>query len=62
MNARTEGATVSQHQLRGITVRVINSRPDIATRAVLERLDQALELIALYAPRRFRRMTQDLSG
>jgi len=62
MNARAEGATVSRHQLRGITVRVVNSRPDIATRAVLERLDQALELIALYAPRRFRRITQDLSG
>jgi len=62
MNARAEGATASRHQLRGVTVRVINSRRDIATSAVLERLDQALELIALYAPRRFRRMTQDLSG
>lgn len=62
MDARAEEVTTSRHQLRGIPVRVINSRPDIATRAVLDRLEQALDLIALYAPRRFRRVTKDVSG
>lgn len=57
-----EAVRTSTHQVRGISVRVINSRPDIETGAVLDRLSHALDLIALYAPRRFRRMTQDLSG
>ena len=43
-------------------VRVINTRPDIDTAQVLERLSRALDLIATHVPRRFRRMRQDLAG
>jgi hypothetical protein len=43
-------------------VAVTNTRDDIATTQVLQRLADALDLIATYAPRRFRRMHQDLAG
>ena len=43
-------------------VRVINTRPDIDTAQVLERLSRALDLIATHVPRRFRRPRQDLAG
>jgi hypothetical protein len=62
MDARAEDVTATWHHVHGIPVRVINSRSDIATRAVVDRLEQALDLIALYAPRRFQRMAKDLSG
>jgi hypothetical protein len=50
------------HTIRGFPVRVTNTRPDIETAHVLESLTRALDLIATYAPRRFRRMRQDLAG
>jgi hypothetical protein len=50
------------HTIRGFPVRVINTRADIDTARVLERLTQALDLIAIHVPRRFRRMQQDLAG
>jgi len=46
--------------VRGFRVRVENTRPDIATSAVLERLDEALDLIERYAPSRFRHLQRDL--
>jgi hypothetical protein len=49
-------------RIRGLPVTVVNTRPDIDTRQVLERLGQALDLIATYAPRRFRRLQQDFAG
>jgi hypothetical protein len=50
------------HVVRGMPVRVINTRPDIRTGDVLDRLGAALDLIAHYAPRRARRLQQDISG
>jgi hypothetical protein len=47
--------------VRGIPVRVINTRADIDTTQVIQRLTRALDLIASYAPRNFRRMQQDLA-
>lgn len=46
--------------VRGIPVVVENTRPDIATAAVLDRLDEALELIERYQPWRLRHLRRDL--
>jgi len=48
------------HRVRGFTVVVDNTRPDIATAAVLQRLDDALALIERYQPWRFRHLQRDL--
>jgi hypothetical protein len=48
------------HQLRGLRVVVDNSRPDIETADVLHRLDEALALIELHEPQRFRHLQRDL--
>ena len=44
------------HEIRGFRVVVENSRPDIATADVLERLDEALALLERYAPARLRHL------
>jgi hypothetical protein len=49
------------HSIRGFRVNVENTRPDIATADVLERLDDALALIEQYQPWRLRHMREDLS-
>ena len=49
-----------QTTLHGIRVVVDNSRPDIATSDVLERLDEALALIARHQPWRLRHLQRDL--
>jgi hypothetical protein len=49
------------HDVRGFHVLVDNSRPDIETSAVLERLDEALGLIERYQPHRYRHLARDLS-
>jgi hypothetical protein len=49
-----------QHQVRGFRVVVDNSRADIATDAVLTRLDEALALLEHYQPRRLRHLARDL--
>jgi hypothetical protein len=46
--------------VRGIPVVVENSRPDIDTAAVLQRLDEALGLIATYQPWRFAHLVRDV--
>jgi hypothetical protein len=48
-------------RIRGLSVDVNNSRPDIATPFVLERLDAALALIQAYQPHRFWHLTRDVS-
>ncbi|MEP7344032.1 MAG: hypothetical protein ABI877_02135, partial [Gemmatimonadaceae bacterium] len=53
-------ATGVEHQVRGFRVIVENSRPDIATHDVLERLGDALGLIERYQPWRFRHLQRDL--
>jgi hypothetical protein len=57
-----ESLLTVRREVHGIPVRVVNTRRDIDTAQVLERLALALELIATHAPRRFRRMQQDLAG
>jgi hypothetical protein len=46
--------------VRGFRVVVENSRPDIETAAVLERLDEALVLLERYEPRRTQHLARDL--
>ncbi|MFN8583601.1 MAG: hypothetical protein U0163_21815 [Gemmatimonadaceae bacterium] len=53
-------ATPGEVTLRGLRVVVENSRPDIATADVLERLDEALGLIERYQPWRLRHLQRDL--
>jgi hypothetical protein len=48
--------------VHGLPVRVFNTRPDIRTADAIERLTAALDLVARYAPARYRRLRQDLSG
>ncbi len=48
-------------RIRGIVVRVENSRPDIGTPFVLGRLDAALALIERYQPWRFAHLRRDVS-
>lgn len=48
------------YDVRGFRVRVENTRPDIATSDVLERLDESLALIERFAPTRFRHLRRDL--
>jgi hypothetical protein len=53
---------VEHRVVHGIPVRVINTRVDIETEQVIQRLTAALDLIATFAPRRYRRLRQDLNG
>jgi len=53
---------VEQRVVHGLAVRVVNTRPDIETEHVIQRLSAALDLIARYTPRRYRRLRQDLAG
>ncbi len=48
------------HEVRGFPVLVENSRADISSAAVLERLDEALALIGRYQPARLRHLERDL--
>ncbi len=48
--------------VHGIPVRIVNTRPDIQTEHVIQRLSAALDLIAKYAPRRYLRLRQDFAG
>ena len=52
--------TLERHVLHGIPVPVENTRPDIATPDVIQRLDEALTLIARYQPWRLRHLQRDL--
>src|SRR5947208_9623645 len=47
--------------VRGVPVRVVNTRGDIESDAVFGRIDAALSLIERYDPRRFRRFQRDTS-
>ena len=49
------------HDVRGFRVVVENSRPDIATADVIERLGQALDLIAAHQPWRLAHLRRDLA-
>ena len=63
--ARCDGyvsAVTETPVVHGLPVRILNTRPDIVTTRVVERLSAALDLIATYAPRCYRRLHTDLSG
>jgi hypothetical protein len=49
------------YDVRGFAVVVDNTRPDIQTETVLQRLDDALALIAQYQPWRLAHLRRDLS-
>lgn len=49
------------YSVRGFQVEVENTRPDIATPAVLSRLDEALGLIERYQPWRLSHLRRDLA-
>jgi hypothetical protein len=51
-----------QRVVHGLPVRIVNTRPDIATEQVIQRLTAALDLIASHAPRRYRRLRKDFAG
>jgi hypothetical protein len=51
-----------QYEIHGMRVRVVNTRPDIRTEDVVRRLEEALDLVARYAPRCYRRLGTDLAG
>jgi hypothetical protein len=55
-----ENPEPERFRLRGINVTVVNTRPDITTSAVVERLDEALALIEAYQPWRFRHLQRDV--
>lgn len=48
--------------IRGVPVAVYNTRPDIETGRVFERLDGALGVIERYQPHRLRRFRRDVAG
>ncbi len=52
--------TITHHTLHSLPVTVANTEPGIDTDDVVQRLDRALELIAQYTPRRYRRLQQDV--
>lgn len=58
----SESLLAERRRIHGIPVRVINTRQDISTPLVIERLTGALELILTSAPRRFQRLQRDLKG
>lgn len=58
--ARWLGRRLGLFNVRGFTVVVDNTRPDIATPDVLARLEEALELIERHQPWRLRHLRRDL--
>lgn len=58
--AADESPDAERFVVRGVPVVVINTRPDITTEAVVERLDEALGLIEQYQPWRLQHLRRDL--
>jgi hypothetical protein len=56
---RPEGS-VHQRTMHGLPVTILNTRPDISTDSVFDRLDLALQVIRDHAPRRYRRLQADV--
>lgn len=54
---------MTEHRVvHGFPVRILNTRPDIDTEQVVARLTAAIDLIAAYAPHRYRRLRTDVAG
>lgn|SRR5574337_577762 len=58
----TTGVVTDWGKVRGLSVAVVNTRPDIRSADVFDRLDQALGLIERYVPHHFRRLHRDFAG
>ena len=59
---RRAGADLPEERtVRGLSVTLINTRPDIDSEDVFARLDAALELIERYQPSNFRRLHRDFA-
>lgn len=56
------GRSATPQRLHGVAVELQNSRPDIDDALVMARLDEALALIARYAPERLRHLRRDVRG
>lgn len=56
----TRDVRESTFVIHGVPVRVLNSRPDIETDTVIERLAEALALIGRYQPWRLRHIQRDI--
>jgi hypothetical protein len=58
----TRRPRVESHLVRGFVVVLVNTRPDIASTAVLERFREALDLIAKYQPTRYAHLERDVTA
>ena len=61
LSGRAGDRSPAAYELRGFTVVVDNTRPDIETDVVLQRLDDALALIERHQPWRLAHLRRDLS-
>jgi len=53
---------MTHYRVHGLPVAILNTRPDIDERQVVDRLTGALDLIAAHAPRRLRQLRRDIAG
>ena len=60
--AAKERLNTDVRTIRGVRITVVNSRPDIDTEHVFEKLDGALGVIERYQPHRLRRFRHDVRG
>jgi len=61
LGSQQQGTEPEVYDVRGFAVVVDNTRPDIETPVVLQRLDDALDLIERYQPWRLAHLRRDLS-
>jgi hypothetical protein len=59
-----QGLRVLTHRcvVRGFPTVIVNTRPDIETKAVIARLDAALSLLETHVPHHYRRLRRDFAG
>ena len=62
LDAAKERLMTDSRTIRGVRVTVVNTRPDIETSSVFEKLDGALGVIERYQPHRLRRFRHDVRG
>lgn len=60
--AAKERLNTDVRAVRGVRITVVNTRPDIDTERVFEKLDGALGVIERYQPHRLRRFRHDVRG
>ena len=62
LDAAKERLMTDRRTIRGVLVTVVNTRPDIETGRVFQKLDGALGVIERYQPHRLRRFRRDVRG